>query len=135
MVNPLHAATPVLPQDPSPYFPSSRRFRNLLYLRVEDIPGVGGPLVEAAARAGTALNEKRLIDRDAALHLKLGVLEELWSRFEGAAGFEDYIRAQGQALEEWALFCVLAESHGGDWREWPRPYRRPAHPDGLAAAA
>ena len=27
LVNPLHAATPVLPQNPSPYYPSSRRFR------------------------------------------------------------------------------------------------------------
>jgi 4-alpha-glucanotransferase len=30
LINPLHAATPVLPQQPSPYFPSSRRYRNLL---------------------------------------------------------------------------------------------------------
>src|SRR4029079_13104154 len=33
LVNPLHAAAPVLPQDPSPYFPSSRRLRKLLHLR------------------------------------------------------------------------------------------------------
>ena len=35
LVNPLHAAHPTLPQSTSPYFPSSRRFRNPLYLRVE----------------------------------------------------------------------------------------------------
>ena len=39
LVNPLHAALPGLPQTASPYFPSSRRFRNPLYLRIEDVPG------------------------------------------------------------------------------------------------
>src|SRR5437660_726948 len=32
LVNPLHAVAPVLPQQPSPYFPASRCFRNPLYL-------------------------------------------------------------------------------------------------------
>src|SRR5205085_7908624 len=38
-INPLHAATPGASQEPSPYFPSSRRFRNPLYLRIEAVPG------------------------------------------------------------------------------------------------
>ena len=39
LVNPLHANVPVLPQQPSPYYPSSRRFRNIIYLRIADVPG------------------------------------------------------------------------------------------------
>jgi len=39
LVNPLHATAPIRSQQPSPYFPSSRRYRNLLYLRIEAIPG------------------------------------------------------------------------------------------------
>src|SRR3712207_5304565 len=39
VVNPLHAAAPVTPQEASPYFPTSRVFRNPLYLRVEDVTG------------------------------------------------------------------------------------------------
>lgn len=35
LLNPLHAAMPVMPQQPSPYYPSSRRAWNPLYLRVE----------------------------------------------------------------------------------------------------
>jgi len=51
LINPLHAATPVLPQQPSPYFPSSRRYRNLLYLRIEEVP--------CAAEAGLDLESHR----------------------------------------------------------------------------
>ena len=38
LVNPLHAVEPVPPLQPSPYLPSSRRFANPLYLRLERIP-------------------------------------------------------------------------------------------------
>ena len=37
LVNPLHAAAPTPPMEPSPYLPTSRRFINPLYLRVEAI--------------------------------------------------------------------------------------------------
>ena len=37
LVNPLHAAEVVAPMNPSPYLPTSRRFANPLYLRVEDV--------------------------------------------------------------------------------------------------
>src|SRR5262245_21356629 len=39
LVNPLHAPLPTLPQQPSPYYPSSRLYRNPLYLRIEEVPG------------------------------------------------------------------------------------------------
>src|SRR6266566_3719236 len=39
LVNPLHAPLPTLPQQTSPYYPSSRLYRNPLYLRIEDVPG------------------------------------------------------------------------------------------------
>src|SRR5450756_327855 len=38
LINPLHAAEPVTPLTPSPYLPSTRRFVNPIYLRVEEIP-------------------------------------------------------------------------------------------------
>src|SRR6267142_1170773 len=39
LLNPLAAATVTVAQEASPYTPSSRRFRNPLYLRLEDVPG------------------------------------------------------------------------------------------------
>ncbi|NUP59906.1 MAG: 4-alpha-glucanotransferase, partial [Pseudarthrobacter sp.] len=38
LVNPLHAAEPVPPVQPSPYSPSTRRFFNPLYIRIEAVP-------------------------------------------------------------------------------------------------
>ena len=49
LVNPLHAAEPLAPLEPSPYLPSSRRFFNPIYLRVERIPEYAAL---PAARAG-----------------------------------------------------------------------------------
>ena len=38
LVNPLHAAAPMPPVEPSPYLPATRRFVSPLYLRVEAVP-------------------------------------------------------------------------------------------------
>jgi 4-alpha-glucanotransferase len=130
LVNPLHAAHPTLPQSTSPYFPSSRRFRNPLYLRVEDVDGA--PSLEgldALAEAGRALNRDRDIDRDAVFGLKMQALERLWEGFRGDEEFDRWREAQGQALADYAAFCVLCEEHGPDWRRWPAGARHPVGPD------
>jgi 4-alpha-glucanotransferase len=129
LINPLHAAAPVLPQNPSPYYPSSRRFRNILYLRVDEVPGVTGVEIEDIAVLARELNAKRLIDRNEVLRLKLEGLRRIWDGFRGDRAFDAYVVEQGSALEQWATFCVLAETHGDDWRAWPVPYRRPGTPE------
>ena len=127
LVNPLHAAAPVIPQQPSPYYPSSRRFRNPLYLRVEDTPGASELTAELApiAAAGRALNENRQIDRDAVFRLKRQALETLWNRFPSDAAFDFYRLQEGKPLAEFAAYCCLAERYGGDYRRWPEEFRRP----------
>jgi 4-alpha-glucanotransferase len=130
LVNPLAAALPVLPQQPSPYFPSSRCYRNLLYLRMEEIPGAVelGADLERLAAAGRALNQERVIDRDAIFRLKVVALEQLWQNFGGDPAFEQYCHTQGDALTHFALFCTLAEHYGQGWRHWPAAYRHPHAP-------
>ncbi len=130
LVNPLHAAHPTLPQSTSPYFPSSRRFRNPLYLRVEDVDGAASiDNLESLAAAGRALNAERHIDRDAVFRLKMEALDALWEAFAGDQAFDTWREAQGDALGDYAAFCVLAEEHGPDWRTWPESAQHPDAPD------
>lgn len=128
LLNPLHASLPELPQQASPYFPSSRRFRNPLYLRVEDVPGAPecGAALAPLARNGRALNDDSRIDRDAVWALKMEALVMLWEQFDGDPAFDEYCTAQGHALENFATFCALAEDFGRQpWHEWPEDCRRP----------
>ena len=93
MVNPLTAATPVRPIEASPYYPSSRRFRNPLFLRIEEVPGAADALgahLPRLAEAGRALNRARRIDRDAIFALKMDALERIFDQFTGDAGFDGF---------------------------------------------
>ncbi len=138
LINPLTAPLPLASQQPSPYCPSSRRFLNPLYLRIEEIPGAAalGADLERLAALGRALNRDRRIDRARVFALKREALERLW-RQDAARdpGFEAYVRASGRGLQEFATFAALAERHGGGFRAWPAEYRRPDAPAVSAFAA
>jgi 4-alpha-glucanotransferase len=131
LVNPLHAAPPA---EPSPYNPSSRVFRNPLYLRVEAVPELAAlapperELVEELARRGRRLLDRDRIDRpaaarlkDRALRLQFAALRQLPARQAGLAAH----RAASPGLDDYAAFCALQHLHGQDWRAWPAAYRRP----------
>jgi 4-alpha-glucanotransferase len=130
LVNPLSAALSVLPQQPSPYFPSSRSYRNLLYLRMEEIPGAAGlgADLEHLAATGRALNQEHVIDRDAIFQLKVAALAQIWQSFGGDPAFEQYCKTQGEALKHFAVFSTLAEHYSQGWCHWPAAYRHPHAP-------
>lgn len=146
-VNPLHAAVPGRPTDPSPYRPSSRRFPDPVHLHIESIPEyghVGEPgraalddlRQEAAALREAVLNKGALIDRDAVWALKkqaLEIVHEVPLTPGRRAAYCDFLAAQGQALEDHALWCALAEVHGSQWRAWPAGLRDPRSPQSARA--
>lgn len=120
VVNPLDAVAPTLPQESSPYYPSSRRFLNPLYLSIESVPGyvaLKGDLAPLAAEA-QALNARAMIDRDAVFRLKTAALEKLWRAFPGDAEFDRFATASGESLQKFATYCTLAEKFGANWHNW-----------------
>src|SRR5207237_7601478 len=131
LVNPLASATPIVPQQASPYFPSSRRFRNPLYLRPEEMDGsreVG--CLPPLASSARGLNSDRIIERDRIFEWKLTAFEKIWLRVRRRRDerFEAYLAEQGSALNEYATFCALAERFDSGWHSWPVAYRRPDAP-------
>lgn len=131
--NPLHACGPTNPQQASPYYPSSRRYRNPIYLRIENVPGAAelGDILTTAAKAGQDLNHMRQIDRDQVWALKREVLLQCFMDTYVAGntrnnhGFDLYVAQEGEALVQYATYCAIAEIHGNDWRHWPSALRNP----------
>jgi 4-alpha-glucanotransferase len=131
LINPLHAGEPLPPLSQSPYLPMSRRFTSPLYLRIEDIPEyaklTAGDRVRidslaAPLRARNATSE--LLNRDEVWQAKRSALQIIYRQpmtAQRRAEFDDYRRREGQSLQDWGLWCALAEIHGPDWRAWPEP--------------
>jgi len=135
LVNPLHAAEPVSPISPSPYLAMTRHYISPLYLRVEDISeyarlsaaeraridALAAPLRAASATAA-------LIDRDAVWAAKRAALEIIRTvRLSPGrrAELDAFRAAHGEAVDDWAAWCAIAELHGPDWRTWPTAFADP----------
>lgn len=137
LVNPLHAAAPTAPMEPSPYLPTSRRFVNPLYLRIEAIPEFAFLPKRGRVRAlrnsvRAAARTSESIDRDSAWEAKRSALKLVY-RVPRSAGrqlaFDAFTAREGTALDDFATWCALTEKHGGDWRRWPAGLQHPANPE------
>jgi 4-alpha-glucanotransferase len=137
LVNPLHAASPRAPMEPSPYLPTTRRFTNPLYLRVEAVPEYA--LLDPGQRAQIAeirtkvdpLAGSPYIDRDTAWAAKRAALELLAEQpltEQRAADLAAFRAREGAALADFATWCALVDEHGLPWQDWPVDLRDPAGP-------
>jgi 4-alpha-glucanotransferase len=140
LVNPLHAAAPAPPMEPSPYLPTSRRFINPLYLRVEAIDEFAyvrrrGSIRKARVEVQATAKRSKRIDRDAAWQAKRAALESVFGVKRSAGrelAYAAYRRREGGSLDDFATWCALAEQYGNDWHQWPEELQ---HPAGAAVAA
>lgn len=119
LINPVHAAEVTEPIEPSPYLPSSRRFLAPLYVRPELIPETAY-LLDAArtrfeqlrAEAAASNSDASRLDRDRVWAAKREALEMLFAVEPSPArraGFDAFVRREGRALADFALWCALRE--------------------------
>jgi 4-alpha-glucanotransferase len=139
-LNPLHAIANRQPYNTSPYLPQSAFFRNFIYLDVESI---GDAQLDDAMRAEIeALRASEFVEYERVAGLKLKALARIFERFLAGRGpahierdnFDAYVKAQGQLLDDYAVYCALDEEmHRRDpnvwlWTDWPPEYRDPRRP-------
>ena len=134
LVNPLHAAEPVGEMEPSPYLPTTRRFVNPVYIRVESVPEVAympaaeRQLLEWQAEEVRASNTSGELDRDASWRAKRAALRTVFERPRTPGrerAFAAYCEEQGQGLVDFATWCALAEAHWLPWGAWPKELHDP----------
>jgi 4-alpha-glucanotransferase len=116
LLNPLHAAAP---GQSSPYYPSSRCFRNPLYIDVETVARSFG--IELEPGDARALTRSPTIDRLAVQDVKMTALDKLWRSWSGSPEFDRYVAESGEALSEFAR--LAADDDGRDarfhmWLQW-----------------
>jgi 4-alpha-glucanotransferase len=141
-LNPLHALFLDAPDNASPYSPSSRLFRNPLYLDVTAIPGfseseeahalVESPQVACLLRRA---RDSKFVDYKAVVEVKLAVLQCLYDGFaanhnsrmnESGLAFRAFVDHSGRNLDRFATFQMLSEHFGThDWLRWPAACRDP----------
>ncbi len=142
LVNPLHAAEPIAPMEPSPYLPTSRRFVNPIYVRVEDIPEVAylsaaeRQLVEWHGDDAKRFLELDFLERDAVWVAKEAALRLVFRQrrsLRRERAFNAYCEREGEGLMDFATWCALVGLHGSDWHVWDADLQDPRSPQVAAA--
>ncbi len=149
-LNPLHAGYPANP-DPdivSPYSPSSRRWLNIVYIRVEDIPeysrcakAVKTVQSKSFASRLRALREREYVDYRQVLELKLKVIRIIFDslsltdrRSTRGRLFAAFMEEGGQSLIDMATYDALQSYlyakglNAWGWRQFPREFQNAASP-------
>lgn len=149
-LNPIHAIYNRQPYNASPYLPTTRLYRNFLYI---DLSGVPEFSASSEAQRLWSSNDVRgrvetlrasdTVQYEAAAALKLELLEIAYEQFLQSGdearrrAFDAYAAAEGRYLDEYATFCAIYESvrksdpDVWSWGEWPVGLQ---DPDGAAVA-
>jgi (1->4)-alpha-D-glucan 1-alpha-D-glucosylmutase len=146
-LNPLHALFSHLPENASPYSPTSRDFINPLYLDIESIEDFHSS--EAALQQVNcasfqhrlqALRDSPQIDYSGVCSAKLEVLKLCYQQFQQkqaddqsarVRGFREFQANGSDALYRFALFEALqSHFHQQDsrietWQQWPQDFQAP----------
>ena len=149
-LNPLHAISNRQPYNISPYFPSSRFYRNYIYLDIaamEDFRSspAANEFVQAEATQNllAELRGSEFVQYERVATLKLQVLERVFQTFldlhwldktgttEHSRLFQAYLHKETALLDNFATFCALEDffrqkdPNAWAWRQWPEPFQNP----------
>jgi len=146
-LNPLHALFPHLPENASPYSPSSRDFLNPVYLDIEAIKefdrNADAQQLVASHEFQARLQSLRdcdLVNYTGVWQAKSEVLKLLYEQFkddpdneklESVESFRQYQLDGGKELFNFSLFEALqADFHQRDasmetWQQWPEAFHHP----------
>lgn len=119
LLNPLSAQRPTLPYQPSPYYASTRRFRNVIYIAVDDVEGAEQVDVSTEREAALRLNGERVIDYDRVFTLKSQALRKIFAASPRPKGLASYVGREGSALRDFASFNADLEATSSiDFEMW-----------------
>ncbi len=149
-LNPLHAISNRHPYNISPYYPSSRLYRNFIYLDIEAMEDYRScseaRALVRADRTQELLAELRaaeLVQYEQVAAVKFQVLKVVFKAFsqhhwshngaktERGRQFEQYTVKEGALLDNYATFCALdvffheKEPDVWLWQQWPEPFQDP----------
>ncbi|MDO5048826.1 MAG: 4-alpha-glucanotransferase [Actinomycetaceae bacterium] len=122
-INPLHAAAPTVPVEPSPYLPVTRQFISPIYIYPESIPEYDALTqitkthvaeLNKAARVEDS-DDMGLVDRDKTWEAKIEALWEIFRIGRSAqrdAELDAFIEEGGEALRKFAIWSALVEQFG-----------------------
>ena len=142
-LNPIHALYPAMPENASPYSPSSRRWLNISYIDVTAMPGFAqckrtAALVQSPDfnRQLAAQRSNDYVDYSGVMQLKLPVMRSLYQWFTEQGGtndvaFSQFVSDGGDSLQQAALYDALhaylyqQDNAYWGWPVWPAQYRDP----------
>ena len=143
-LNPIHALYPAMPENASPYSPSSRRWLNISYIDVTAMPGFDQCQRTAALVHSPDFNRQLAVQRSndyvdysGVMQLKLPVLKTLFHWFsehqsqlpELVTAFDQFKLQGGDSLRQLALYDALhmhliaQDPAAWGWPNWPEQYR------------
>lgn len=147
---PLHYLSNKEPYNISPYYPSSRLYRNLIYLSVPEIEEYEYSLKAKEIMAGSEtlnlMNETRnskKVQFEKVDRLKRKVLQKVFQTFlerhwkeagqetQRQKEFQAYIEGEGEWLDRFSVFCALTDYFEKEnqelytWEQWPNPFQDP----------
>lgn len=119
LVNPLHAAEPFPPVENSPYLPTTRRFTNPIYLRIEDVAefvdladSIRAEITQIGGELAAANTLPDHIERNPIYAAKLDALREMFNSGltqQRRAAFDSFVEREGDGLKDFGHWCAERE--------------------------